>query len=127
MVFNFPTSSHNQVLMNSVQKEAQLLLALQAIKKDSKFSIRRAANIYTVLRLTFATRIDSTRARRDIMHPRQKLTELEKNTIVQRIIELDFQAFSPRLNAVENMANRLLRDRDALRVGKNWASNFVKR
>jgi RecB family endonuclease NucS len=25
------------------------------------------------------------------------------------------------------MANRLLRDRDASRVGKNWVSNFVKR
>jgi RecB family endonuclease NucS len=61
------------------------------------------------------------------VHPRQKLTKLEENTIVQRIIELDFQAFFPRLSAVENMANRLLRDRDALRVGKNWASNFVKR
>jgi hypothetical protein len=127
MVFNFPTSSHNQFLMNSVQKKAQLLLAFQAIKKDPKFSIRRAANIYTVPRSTLATRIDGTQARRDIVHPRQKLTKLEENTIVQRIIKLDFQAFPPRLNAVKDMANQLLRDRDASRVGKNWASNFVKR
>jgi hypothetical protein len=70
MVFNFPTSLYNQFLMNFVQKEAQLLLALQAIKKDPKFSIRRAADIYTVSRSTFATRIDGTRARRDIVHLR---------------------------------------------------------
>jgi hypothetical protein len=70
MIFNFPTLSHNQFLMNSVQKEAQLLLALQAIKKDPKLSIRRAADIYTVPRSTLATRIDGTRARRDIVHPR---------------------------------------------------------
>jgi hypothetical protein len=76
--------------MNSVQKKAQLLLAFQAIKKDPKFSIWRAANIYTISRLTLATRINGTRARRDIMHPRQKFTKLEENTIVQRIIELDF-------------------------------------
>jgi hypothetical protein len=56
--------------MNSVQKKAQLLLALQAIKKNPKLSIRRAANIYTISRLIFATRINGTRARRDIVHPR---------------------------------------------------------
>jgi hypothetical protein len=127
MVFNFPTSSHNQFSINSVQKEVQLLLALQAIKKDPKLSIRQAANIYTIPRLTLATRINGTRARRDIVHSRQKLTKLEENTIVQRIIELNSQTFPPRLSAIENIANRLLHDRDASRVGKNWAFNFVKR
>jgi hypothetical protein len=68
MVFNFPILSHNQFLINFVQKEAQVLLAFQAIKKDPKFSIRRATDIYTVPRLIFATRIDGTRARHDIMH-----------------------------------------------------------
>jgi hypothetical protein len=53
------------------------------------------------------------------MHPRQNLTKLEENTIVQRIIKLDFQAFPSRLSAIEDMANQLLRDRDASRVGKN--------
>ena len=58
-----------------------------------------------------------------------EITEIDKtkkNTIVQRIIKLNSQAFSPRLGAVEDIANRLLRDRDALRVNKNWAFNFVK-
>lgn len=35
--------------------------------------------------------------------------------------------FPPRLGGVEDMANRLLSARDAPRVGKNWASNFVRR
>jgi hypothetical protein len=76
---------------------------------------------------TFNTRIHGSRARRDISPFCKNVTKLEENTIIQRIIELDFQAFPSRLNAVEDIANRLLRDRDALRVGKNWASNFVKR
>ncbi|KAG7001283.1 hypothetical protein FocnCong_v013165 [Fusarium oxysporum f. sp. conglutinans] len=37
------------------------------------------------------------------------------------------RGFPPRLRAVEEMANRLLADRDALPVGKRWAHNFVKR
>jgi hypothetical protein len=113
--------------MNSTQKEAQLMLAIQAIKKDPKLSIRRAALIYTVSRITLQARLDGRNSRRDILHPRQNFTKLEKNTIIQRIIELNSQAFPSRLNAVKDMANRLLRDRDASRVGKNWASNFVKR
>jgi hypothetical protein len=113
--------------MDSTQKEAQLMLAVQAIKKDPKLSIRRAALIYTVSRTTLQARLDGRDSRRDILHPRQNLTKLEEITIIQRIIELDSQAFPPRLSAVKNMANRLLRDRDASRVGKNWASNFVKR
>jgi hypothetical protein len=127
MDFNFPTSSFFCFQMDSAQKESQLILAIQAIKKDPKFSIRRAAIICKMPYSTFNTRIYGIRARRDISPFCKNLTKLKKNTIIQRIIELDFQAFPPRLSAVEDMANRLLRDRDASRVGKNWASNFVKR
>lgn len=113
--------------MDSNQKEAKLILAIQAIKGDPQLSIRRAATIYRVPRSTLATRIHGVQSRRDISHPRQKLTKLEEDTIVRRVIDLDSEAFPPRLSAVEDMANRLLRDRDAPRVGKNWASNFIKR
>jgi len=47
--------------------------------------------------------------------------------IIQYITELFTRAFPPRLRFVEDMANRLLRERDALPVGKLWAHNFVKR
>jgi hypothetical protein len=127
MDFNFPTSSFFRFQMDSAQKESQLILAIQAIKKDPKLSIWRAAIIYKVPYFIFNTRIYGIRARRDISLFCKNLTKLEKDTIIQRIIKLNFQAFPPRLNAVEDMANRLLRDRDALRIGKNWASNFVKR
>lgn len=113
--------------MDSLQSETQIILAIQAIRTTPKLSIRRAANIYKVPRSTLATRIRGTQARRDSRPNCQNLTALEENAIVQRIIELDSQAFPPRLSAVEDMANRLLSDRDAQRVGKNWASNFVKR
>ena len=43
------------------------------------------------------------------------------------MIELYIRAFPPRLCGVEDMANQLLRERDAPPVGKRWAYNFVKR
>jgi hypothetical protein len=55
------------------------------------------------------------------------LTDLEESVIVQYILNLDSRGFPPRLSGVEDMANRLLAERDAGRVGINWASTFVKR
>tara|TARA_Y100000815_G_C13314319_1_gene489808 strand:+ start:263 stop:1768 length:1506 start_codon:yes stop_codon:yes gene_type:complete len=55
------------------------------------------------------------------------LTESEEQAIVQYVIELATRSFPPRLRGVEEMANYLLRVRDAPPVGKNWAQNFVKR
>src|SRR4030081_705087 len=53
--------------------------------------------------------------------------ELEESVIVQHILDLDSRRFPPRLSGVEDMANRMLADRSAGKVGKNWASTFVKR
>ena len=112
--------------MDSAQKESQLILAIQAIKKDPGLSIRRAATIYTVPESTLRARFNGRQSRRDIGANCRNLTKLEEDTIVQRIIELDSQAFPPRLSAVKNIANRLLHNYNALRVGKNWAFNFIK-
>jgi hypothetical protein len=60
----------------------------------------------------------------DIIANSRKLSDLEEHTIVQYILDLDSQGFSPRLRGVEDMANRLLAEPP---VGTHWASNFVKR
>ncbi|KAF6528684.1 hypothetical protein HZS61_008986 [Fusarium oxysporum f. sp. conglutinans] len=54
------------------------------------------------------------------------LADIEE-IIVKFILDLDSRGFPPRLRGVEEMANRLLADRDASPVGKRWAMNFVKR
>ncbi|KAJ3550687.1 hypothetical protein NPX13_g11465 [Xylaria arbuscula] len=91
--------------MALIQNESQLLLAIQAIEKDPKLSIRAAHRIYAIPYTTLYDRIHG----------------------LQYILDLDARAFPPRLAGVEDMANRLLRDRDAPPVAKRWASNFVKR
>jgi hypothetical protein len=55
------------------------------------------------------------------------MTDLEESVILEYILDLDCKGFPPRLSGVEDMANRLLADRDAPRVGTRWAANFVKR
>jgi len=102
-------------------------LALQALEKDEKLSVRAAAEIYGVARKTLGRRRTSKPARRDIPANSRNLTDLEEQTIVQYIVELYTRAFPPRLGGVEDMANQLLRVRDAPPIGKRWAHNFVKR
>ncbi len=82
-------------------------------------SIRKALEIYNVPYSTLYTRRDDRTSRRDIPIKSKNLSISKENTIVQRALELDTQGFPIRLSSIEDIANRLLRDRDAIRVGKN--------
>ena len=113
--------------MPPTSKEERVILALKAIQNDKKLSLRAAAKLYDVPVSTISRRRAGQLARRDCPANSRKLTDLEEQTIVQYIIELDTRAFPPRLYSVEDMANHLLRERDAPPVGKLWAHNFVKR
>ena len=107
--------------------EAQVQLALQAMQNDAKLSLRAAARIYSVDHQKLSRRQRGQQSRRDIPANSRKLTDLEESVIVQYILDLDAKGFPPRLSGVEDMANRLLAERDAGRVGTRWATKFVNR
>ena len=108
-------------------KEARVILAVEAIRNNPKLSIAAAAKIYDVASRTIRRRLADIPARRDTTPNSKKLTESEEEAIVQYVLELDARSFPPRLRGVEDMANHLLRVRDAPPVGKLWAHNFVRR
>ena len=91
--------------MDSLPTESRIILALEALKKDPKLSLRRAATIYNVPPMTLSDRRAGRPARCDTPANSRKLTDLEEKTIVQYIIELCARAFHPRLSYVEDMAN----------------------
>ncbi|KAK7592451.1 hypothetical protein V3481_007069 [Fusarium oxysporum f. sp. vasinfectum] len=107
--------------------EANIILALHALQNDPKLRIRRAASIYQVCHKKLSRRQRGIQSQRDTTPKSRKLSDLEEQIIIQFILDLGSRGFPPRLRGVEEMANRLLADRNALPVGKNWASNFVKR
>jgi len=107
--------------------EARLLLALQALQDDKNLSLRKAAEIYDINHTTLFHQHAGRPTRRDIPANSRKLTNLKEKTIIQYIIELYTRAFHPRLSYVEDIANRLLRERDAPPIGVRWAHNFIKR
>ncbi|KAI8416172.1 hypothetical protein FOFC_02490 [Fusarium oxysporum] len=117
----------NNVHDKRVQQTSEILLALRALQNDPKLSLRRAAGIYQVRYWTLHRRQKGILSTRDSIPKSRKLSDLEEQIIVQFILDLDSRGFPPRLRCVEEMANRLLADREMPPVGKRWASNFVKR
>lgn len=113
--------------MEELPKESRVILALQALQRDKNLSIRAAAKIYNIPATTIRDRRNGRTARRDTRPNSINLTESEEQAIVQYVLDLATRSFPPRLRGVEEMANHLLRVRDALPVGKLWAHNFVKR
>ena len=103
--------------MSQFNNEANILLALKALQDDPKLSLRRAASIYQVHHWTLYRRQKGVQSRRDWIPKSRKLSDLEEQIIIQFILDLDSRGFPPRLRGVEEMANRLLAERDAPAVG----------
>ena len=113
--------------MSPPSKEARVILALEALRNDKELKLEAIAKLYNVPASTLRRRRAGKPARCDTTPNSKKLTQSEEEAIVRYIIELVARAFPPRLRGVEDMANQLLRERDAPPVGKRWAYNFVKR
>lgn len=108
-------------------KEADILLAISAIKSKQIGSTTKAAAVFNVPETSLRRRRDGIPSRRDCQANSKKLTALEEEVIIQYILKLDSRGFSPTLSAVRDMANKLLAERDAGQVGNHWPRNFVKR
>ena len=104
--------------MPPTSKEARIILALEAIRNDGKLSLRTVAKLYNVPESTLRSRRAGIPARRDTTPNSRRLTNSEEKAIVQYVIELSERAFPPRLASVEDMANQLVRVRDAPPVSK---------
>ena len=111
--------------MPKLSNENQLNLALQVMQQDTFLSIKHTASIYTVNHIILFQCKRGTPSQRNCKLNMRNLTDLEKDTVVHRILELDTQRFFLRLRDVGDIANKLLHNRDALPVKKNWTSNFI--
>ena len=114
-------------MMETTSIESRVILALQALENDPMLSVRKAASIYNAPRTTIQRRQKGIASQAETMPKSQKLSKLEEETIIHRLLQLDSQGFPVRVHDVEDMANLLRRERDASPVGKNWAENFIRR
>ena len=103
--------------MESTQKEARILLALQALKRDPKQSVRSVAEAYNIPRTTLRDRKDGRLSRPDQPANSRKLTDLEESVLVREVLDLYSRGFPPRLSGVGDIADKLRTTRGASRVG----------
>lgn len=94
--------------MATTSNEGRIHLAMEAMKRDNRISIREAAKVFNVSRMTLARRLQGCPARRDTTPKSKKLTMTKEQVIVDFILDLDARAFPPRLCGVEDIANILL-------------------
>jgi hypothetical protein len=107
--------------------EADVQLAILDLQREQIKSIRLAKKVYEVPQTTIRRRRDGTRSRRDCEPKSKRLTKLEEEAIVQRILEECLRGIPPSKAHVRDMADRLLRERGGKPTGKNWVDNFIKR
>ena len=114
-------------MFQTQSQEARIILAIQALQKDPKLSVRAIAQLYQIPCTTLRERRRDIPARRDTPANSTKLTPIEETVLLETILDLDMRGFQARLADIAAMADRLRTDRDALRVGPRWADRFVKR
>ena len=113
----------------SLQKEAKLLLAKQAVQLNQFSSHRKAAETYRVSETTFRRRLQGIGPQTETNARKRKLKPSEEQALVQWILDLDQRGFPPQIIDVRRMADYLLASRGQnpppQPVGKNWVSRFI--
>jgi hypothetical protein len=99
--------------------EGDIQLAISNIQSRQIQSERRAVIIYSVPRTTIQDQRARRRSRRDCEPKSKRLTKLEEEVIIQRILEEALRRVPCSKLVVQDIANRLLRDRGSKPVGKN--------
>jgi len=85
-------------------------------------STNHASKAFAVPRTTLIQRRAGKLARRDCEANLKKLTKVEEEAIVERILELDAHGKGPTKTIVQDMANDLLAARGKGPVDKQWVS-----
>ena len=110
--------------MPQAKNESQIILTLSAMENGPNLSARAAAEIFAVHRQTRSKRRYGVQSRRDSSVNSRKPSDLEENAILKYVLDLGSRGLPPQNAAVEDMANRLLAERDASYTG---SQRFVAR
>jgi len=76
--------------MESSLNESYIILALQAFKTDPKLSVQMAVQIYKVSYMTLTRCYNGNPFQTETIIKSQKLSNLKKKTIIQKIFKLEF-------------------------------------
>ena len=99
-------------------QKARIILAIEAIRSSKKLNRRAAAKLYNVPYTTLSNKIKNTIFIVERRPTIQNLTEIEKNIIVQYILDLDSREFPLLIGDIIIIINYIFESRNARRVKK---------
>ena len=121
----------------SVETEARIQKAIQAMKKDSKYKLRKAARDFDVPRSTLQNRVNGKKAHSKAHENTMNLTHHEESELVRWITMLTTRGYAPHYRTVRELAE-LIRNRRVFGVnnetiqlvnyesfGRDWVSRFM--
>jgi hypothetical protein len=104
-----------------------VIMAKSAIEQGQIESNRAAAALYNINDNTLRNRRRGKPARQDCVANSKILTELEERVIIEHALNVDERGFQLNYDLLRGLADKLLTDRGARRVGVNWPARFVAR
>lgn len=111
-------------------KETRMQMTISSCHKKQIRSGRVAAGVFDVSRETLRDRLRGVKPRAETRANGHKLTSIEEETLVKRLLDADKRGFPIRPQFLRGMARILLTERtndSAAIIGVNWASKFVRR
>jgi hypothetical protein len=113
--------------LKSAQIEGKIQLAISDLKNGRISNIREATRIYEIPRTTLRDRLKGIEYRGEIRANNHKLTQLEEESLIKWVLDLDRRGLPPRHSLVREMANYLLLQHGKQPVGEKWVYNLIKR
>jgi hypothetical protein len=89
-------------------QEARIILAIKTIRSSKKINRSNTTKIYNISYSILTNRMNSRIPIYEYRLGASKLTELEKEIIIQNILDMDTRGFAPRLASIEDIANYIL-------------------
>jgi hypothetical protein len=89
-------------------QETRIILVIKVIRLSKKINCSNITKIYNILYSTFTNRINSRTPIYEYQPKASKLTELEKEIIIQNILDINTRRFALRLASIEDITNYIL-------------------
>jgi hypothetical protein len=99
-------------------QEARIILAIEAVRSSKKLNCCFTAKIYKILYIIFSDRITGRTYYFETKPNCYKLNDLEEETLVRYILDLDTRGFASRLASIEDITNYILESQVGKHVGK---------
>jgi hypothetical protein len=101
------------------KRYTNIQLTVLDIQNHQIRSLRRAEVVYSIPRKTIQRRRNGIHYRRDCEPNAKRLTKLEEEMIIQRVLEESTRGIPSSKADVRDMADKLLRERGSKAVSKN--------